>query len=193
MARPLLVVISGPSCTGKTTLGKRLAADLGVPFIFKDGIKEILFDTLGWSDRAWSRRLGAASITLLYHSVETLLAAGCSCVAESIFRPEYDDERLKALCERYAALSFQIQCVAEGEVLWRRWQERTESGERHPGHVERACYDEFRPGLLRGRVDPLSLDGPLVEVDTTDFAALDYDALLAAIWAYWMPAQDTSS
>jgi predicted kinase len=192
MARPLLVVISGPSCTGKTTLGKRLATDLGMPFVFKDGIKELLFDTLGWSDRAWSRKLGFASIALLDHSIETLLAAGCSCVVESTFRPEYDDERLRALCARYTALPFQIQCVAEGEVLWRRWQVRTESAERHPGHVERASYDEFRPGLLRGRLDPLSLDGPLVEVDTTDFAALDYDALITAVRAYWMPGQDTA-
>jgi predicted kinase len=192
MARSLLVVISGPSCTGKTTLGKRVATDLGLPFVTKDGIKEILFDTLGWSDRAWSRKLGFASIALLYHSIETLLAAGCSCVAESIFRPEYDDERLRALCARCTALPFQIQCIAEGETLWRRWQERTESGERHPGHVERASYDEFRPSLLRGRLDPLSLDGPLIELDTTDFAALDYDALVMAVRAYGMPAQDTA-
>jgi predicted kinase len=181
MARPLLVVLSGPSCTGKTTLGTRLAVDLGVPFLFKDGIKEILFDTLGWSDRAWSRSLGAASIAVLYHDIEIQLAAGCSCVAESTFRPEYDNQRLATLCAQYAALPFQIQCVCDGAVLWSRWQARTESGERHPGHVERQCYDEFRPGLLRGRLDPLSLDGPLVELDTTSFAALDYDALLRAI------------
>jgi predicted kinase len=181
MARPLLVVIAGPPCTGKTTLGRRLAADLGVPFITKDGIKERLFESLGWSDRAWSRRLGVASITVLYDTLERILAAGCSCVTESVFRPEYDDERLRQLCARYDARPFQIQCVAEGEALWRRWRERVESGARHPGHVEPTMYDEVRPQLLRGRLDPLHLDGSLVEVDTTDFAAVDYVGLLSQV------------
>ncbi len=183
MGRPLLVVITGPPCTGKTTLGRRLAADLGVPFIAKDGIKERLFETLGWSDRAWSRRLGVASIAVLYDTLERILAAGCSCVTESVFRPEYDDEPMGELCARYGARPFQIQCVAEGEALWRRWRERVASGARHPGHVEPTMYDEVRPGLLRGRLDPLHLDGPLVEVDTTDFAAVDYDTLIAAMRA----------
>ena len=183
MAGPLLVVIAGPPCTGKTTLGRRLAADLGVPFIAKDDIKERLFETLGWSDRTWSRKLGVASIAVLYDTLERILAAGCSCVAESVFRPEYDDERLRELCMRYGARPFQIQCVADGEALWRRWRERVESGARHPGHVELTMYEEVRPQLLRGRLDPLRLNGPLIEVDTTDFAAVDYDTLITAIRA----------
>lgn len=181
MAGPLLVVVAGPPCTGKTTLGRRLAADLDVPFIAKDGIKERLFETLGWSDRAWSRRLGIASIAVLYDTLERILAAGCSCVTESVFRPEYDDERLGELCTRYGARPFQIQCVADGEALWRRWRERVASGARHPGHVELTMYDEVRPGLLRGRLDPLHLDGPLVEVDTTDVVAVDYLDLLRMV------------
>lgn len=181
MAGPLLVVIAGPPCTGKTTLGRRLAADLGVPFIAKDDIKERLFETLGWSDRAWSRRLGIASIAVLYDTLERILMADCSCVTESVFRPEYDDERLRKLCARYSARPFQIQCVAQGETLWRRWQQRVELGKRHPGHVEPTMYDEVRPQLLRGRLDPLHLDGPLVELDTTDFAAVDYDTMLVRV------------
>ncbi len=183
MGRPLLVVITGPPCTGKTTLGRRLAADLGVPFIAKDGIKERLFETLGGRARAGAPRLGVASIAVLYDTLERILAAGCSCVTESVFRPEYDDEPLGELCARYGVRPFQIQCVAEGEALWRRWREPVASGARHPGHVGPTMYDEVRPGLLRGRLDPLHLDGPLVEVDTTDFAAVDYDTLIAAMRA----------
>jgi 2-phosphoglycerate kinase len=55
MHRPLLVIITGPPAAGKTTLGRQLAGALSLPFIHKDGIKEILFDVLGWRDRAWSR------------------------------------------------------------------------------------------------------------------------------------------
>jgi len=57
MPKPLLIIISGPPGTGKTTLGKRMANELHLPFVNKDSIKELLFDHLGWHDRAWSRKL----------------------------------------------------------------------------------------------------------------------------------------
>jgi shikimate kinase len=46
-----LIIISGLPCTGKTTLGRKLAQDLSLPLICRDSIKESLFDSLGYSDR----------------------------------------------------------------------------------------------------------------------------------------------
>ena len=63
---PTLVVVSGAPGTGKTNLGRRLAGDLGVPYLGKDVLKESLSDTLGVKDRDRSRKLGIASIILLY-------------------------------------------------------------------------------------------------------------------------------
>ena len=50
MTKSLLIIINGAPCTGKTTLGRKLAKQLRLPFLSKDGIKEVLFDTLGWED-----------------------------------------------------------------------------------------------------------------------------------------------
>lgn len=38
--------------------------------------------------------------------------------------------------------------------------------------------DEFRPALLHTEDTPLPLDGALRTIDTTDFASVQYDALL---------------
>ena len=76
MPGAVLVLISGPPGAGKTTLGAKIAQELGIPFLNKDGIKELLFDTLGWKDRAWSRQLGIASSALLFHMIERQLVAG---------------------------------------------------------------------------------------------------------------------
>ncbi|MBF6592257.1 MAG: ATP-binding protein, partial [Ktedonobacterales bacterium] len=54
-------------------------------------------------------------------------------------------------------------------------------GTRHPGHVERDNAEEFRPGLLRGHLDPLGIGGTLIELETTDFARVDAAGLLARI------------
>ena len=61
MNPPLLIIISGPPCSGKTALGGWLARELGLPLLHRDGFKEALFDSLGWSDLEWSQRLGGAS------------------------------------------------------------------------------------------------------------------------------------
>ena len=47
MSKPLLFVITGRPATGKTTLARRLAVDLRLPLIHKDGLKESLYDALG--------------------------------------------------------------------------------------------------------------------------------------------------
>lgn len=181
MAMPLLVIVTGLPGTGKTTLARRLAADLHLPFIHKDGIKETLFESLGWSDREWSRRLGRASYDLLYYFLDVELAAGRSVVVESNFNVHYDTPRFLALKERRDFTPVQVLCYATGDVVLERFRARAASSERHPGHVEAANMAEFEAGLLRGRADPLAIGGRVIEVDTSDFGYVDYSALHLAL------------
>lgn len=183
MNRPFVLIITGPPSSGKTTLGRRIADDLRLPFINKDGIKELLFDTLGWSDRAWSKRLGAATYAILFHVVEAQLRAGASLVVESNFHPTYDNEKFATLQKTYSFAALQVRCLADGDVLFARFKARAESGERHPGHVDDLNYDEFEEMLRRGRDDALAIEGEIYELDMTDFDAIDYEGLITAIRA----------
>lgn len=182
---PLLVVVAGLPCTGKTTLAHRLAHAVPLPIIAKDDIKESLFDTLGWSDRNWSIQLGRAAILLLYQTVETLLRAGVPVIAEAYFHPEVAQAELQAIQARTPCRTFVIECIAEGEVLLQRWRDRLAHGERHPGHVDDTASDEvIRAILLQGRNAPqLKISHCCQVIDTTDFAAVDFNKLVAEIRA----------
>jgi dephospho-CoA kinase len=43
-----VILITGHPATGKTTLAHYLAQELGLPLLWRDGLKEKLADTLGW-------------------------------------------------------------------------------------------------------------------------------------------------
>jgi predicted kinase len=199
-----VILITGASGTGKTTLGQRLAGDLDLPFISRDAVKELLFDALGWSDRAWARKLGAASYPLLYYTFEQLLHARASCVIESNFSPNIATRELQALRVSYPFSLIQIICTTKWEdrlarVLW-----RVQDTRRHPGHAEYTALSSKRPSIrmaaytflkisayLRWRrmnADlrqdwRLAIEGDIIHVDTTDFGDADYHQLLDRIKA----------
>jgi predicted kinase len=181
MPKMLLIIITGAPGTGKTSLGRHLAAALGMPFIHKDGIKETLFDSLGWKDRAWSKKLGAAAMDLLFYFVEVQLGASRSFIVESNFYPEFDTPRFAALQKRYSFAPFQILCKTDPRVLAQRYQRRTTSGERHPGHVDHVLCEEFDPVVIQRRHGALGIGGRVLAVDTTDFKVIDYDSLVQAV------------
>ncbi|MGA7732343.1 MAG: AAA family ATPase, partial [Chloroflexia bacterium] len=82
MTQPLLIVITGLPGTGKTEMGRYLARELNLPLIYKDGIKETLFDSLGVGDWEWSRKLGSTTYSLMTYILEALMPAGISLVLE---------------------------------------------------------------------------------------------------------------
>ncbi|HDQ73427.1 MAG TPA: hypothetical protein ENN19_15235 [Chloroflexi bacterium] len=177
----LVIVVTGPPCTGKTTLARQIAERFSLPMMGKDMYKECLFDVLGWEDRAWSKKLGQASIALLFQFLEVQLKAGCSCVVESNFKTELATPDFLALQARYDFTPLQIQCVTEGHVLFERFKRRTEAGQRHPGHCDHTTYDELQERLLRGRSEPLAIGGRLMEVDTSDLDQVDYEPVFLEI------------
>lgn len=176
--RNKIVIITGLPASGKTTIGKELAKRMNILFLSKDDIKELMFDGLGWKDREWSKKIGLMSYDMLYYFSGTLLKVNTSFMLESNFKPEFDNPKFVALKEKYDFDVIQILCKADGEVLFERFKKRSESGQRHPGHVDTTNYDEFKNALLTGRCESLALEGKIIEIDTTDFDKVDISALL---------------
>ena len=177
MKQPLLIIATGAPCTGKTQLGKWLSQEFSLPFISKDGIKELLYDRLGWKDREWSKMLSLASYDLLYYFLEAQLKAKQQVIAEANFKTSTDSSKMMRLITEYQYHAIQFHCYSEERVLLERFQNRANTPERHPGHVDHLTVDDLRTSLELGEYQPLALHSSVCEVDTTDFSHLDYGKL----------------
>ncbi|MFA5827741.1 MAG: AAA family ATPase [Candidatus Shapirobacteria bacterium] len=175
-----MIVVSGLSCTGKSTLAGKISKEFSIPYFSKDMFKELLFDELGYSDRDWSKKMGGVSYKILYQITENLLKTGRSLVLESNFKPEIDRQMLLDLQKKYPFRVIEILCFADGKILFERFKKRAESGLRHPGHVDRLCYSEQEKVLMAGKAGPLGV-GELIEVDTTDFEKVNYDGIMKCL------------
>lgn len=178
-SRPVVIIVTGSPGTGKTTLAQRLAEHFCLPLIAKDAIKEHLYDALGYGEIAWSRKLSRASIMVLYGMLESLLAAGVSCVIEANFWRTLGTEDLLPLVRRYKFWPIQVVCCTDPAVLQARLRQRAISGERHPGHHDDPTGSTSPEDLER--FGPLDIGGAVIGLDTTDFGAIDYGALYARI------------
>ena len=187
MTRPVLIVVNGLSGTGKTGLAKRLATDLGLPCIGNDQLKEVLFDTVGWSDLEWSKQLQTASSSLLWSVTESVLEAGHSIMIENAFDREIDAPRLRDIQQRLGPRIAEIHAYADREVLVERVKERMERGDRHPGHGEQdkeTLHGEVIPNLRNDPDHLLEEPDFYILIDTAEVPDSEYEDLRAKVQAF---------
>lgn len=178
---PWLIIVTGRPAAGKSTLAKWLGERLTLPVVSKDEVKEILFDALGWSDRKWSKALGRTSVELMFHFAEKLLETRHSLILDNAFHSDLASHRFGSLKQKHGAESLQIICSAPAEILHGRFRDRAIRQPRHPGHVDMLSLDEYKQSLQSNPLLALDIGGEVIEVDTTDFAAIDRDSILAKI------------
>lgn len=148
---PGFVLVGGWPGSGKTTLSRALASELGVPHLAKDMIKEALMDELGSPrDVEASRQLGRAAVFALLAA-----ASGCEgAVLDSTWYP-YTEPLVRSL----TGPKVEVRCRVPLETARERYAARV----RDPRHLDPARTEAE---LWGAEVAPLGV-GPLLEVDTT--------------------------
>jgi predicted kinase len=186
---PRLLIVSGLSASGKSTLGKEIASAFGLPFF-----KEIMFDHLGWSDSIWADKLGAASTEILWSVTQSEVRAGNSLVIESNFRAEFADEQLLRCRTEQALRAVELHCVTDRDTSVTRYINRAMSGERHPGHGERRLnelYTEKIPQLRHADDALLTTTDAHLVVDTTDPDHVETEEVITRVRELLWPSHES--
>lgn len=160
----LYVLVSGRPGSGKSTLATALAAELQLPLIPKDAIKEALMDALGAPTTvAESQRLGGAAIQAML----AVAAASPGAVMDSTWFPHS-----RPYIERLVGCRVEVHCACPADVARNRYRAR--AGDRHAGHLDHLRTDDelFTRDARAG-------EEACIDVDTTD--EVDVVALAAEI------------
>ena len=176
-----IIIVTGRPAAGKSTLAKWLSQELKLPVVSKDTIREELFNRLGWKDRKWAQELGKASVDMMFYFAKAELAAGRSIIMDNSFYPPVSNPRFQELKEQYHAESIQIVCDSDRETLYRRFRDRADAGNRHPGHGDQDVLKELYANLAGTSSSILEIGGTIIEVDTTDFVEIDFQKILKEV------------
>jgi predicted kinase len=159
------VLVAGWPAAGKSTLARALAAELGLPLLAKDEIKEALMDALGYpATVAQSQRLGRAATAAMLR-----VAQSCPGAVLDGTWFEYADPLVRQLPGRCA----EVICTVPVEVARARYLAR--AGQRHAGHLDTSRTE----AELWGAPPRSPRVGPVLEVDTS--GPVDAGALAATL------------
>ena len=158
-------LVAGWPASGKSTLAAALAAELGLPLLAKDEIKEALMEGLGRPETvADSRRLGKAAVLAMLRAARTCPGA----VLDSTWF-DYALPLARALPGRL----IEVRCTVPLDLAMARYRAR--AGHRHAGHLDDARGDDE----LWGEPSRPTGLGPVVVADTS--GPVDVAALAATI------------
>ena len=174
------VLISGPPASGKTTIAGIISKEFSLPLFSKDALKEVLFETMGTKHTENASLLGKMSFGLVFHALEQQLKVKCPCVIEGNFRPSLDRSKFLQLQKSYASDWLEIFCHATQETLLKRFEARSSTPERHPGHADIVDLELLKKDLAAEVYAPLNLQGSLLTIETTNFENVSMQDLLSA-------------
>ena len=168
--KPMLVVVSGPPGTGKTTLAHRIATAIGCPAICRDEIKEGMAHATPGFVPGPGDPLTMRTLSTFFDVIGLLVGRGTTVVAEAAFQDRLWTPGLSPLLGR-ADLRI-LHCTVPAEVALQRITARTTSDPRRAAHDDKQISPDARL-RTHNAFQAVDLPVPSLTVDTTTEPPLD--------------------
>ncbi len=189
-----LIIIAGMPAAGKSTVARKVGAAFGYPVLEKDDIKEELFDTIGYQDRAQKRQLDAAATAAVMRCTEAILKSGNSLVLVNNF-PARMAPQVQAMIDGCQCRCVTLFLGGDTDVFYQRYVERDLNHARHMGHrfilryppqegddVDRKMTrEDFYEIFEKHGMAEFCINGPRLEVDATYPERVDVEQLIHQI------------
>ncbi len=164
-----LILIMGDLAAGKSTFSHQIADKYHLVVFNKDCLKEILGDTIGFTNREENLRLSRATFELFDYLFKQLSNAHQDLILESNFRRE-ELERIEKWAKEYQYEILTIVLRGDIKILHERYLHRMKFEHRHPVHLALPLddIDEFKKYIEMQR--STHLIGTVLHITANDFS-----------------------
>ena len=163
-----LLLIMGDLATGKSTFANILSMRYDTNVFFKDSIKEVLGDTIGFSNREENKKLSSATMELMFFIFSEFAKLSKNIILESNFHTE-ELERLHKIAfkNNYEVLTLVLR--GDVEILHKRYLNRMQNENRHPVHLSTTLdiFDDFKSCTEYLRSEKIL--GETIYINASDF------------------------
>ncbi len=175
-----LLLVTGDLATGKSTFAGMLSERYDTNVFYKDSIKEVLGDTIGFSNREENLKLSKATGELMIHIFSEFAKLGKNLILESNFHEE-DLARLQEMASESGYDVLVLVLRGELETLHKRYLHRIYHENRHPVHLSTTLdvFEDFKDYIERGRKEKII--GEALCIDANDFSYQTDKEVLAKI------------
>ena len=164
-----LLLITGDLATGKSTFANILSKRYDTNVFFKDSIKEVLGDKIGFANRKENKKLSNVTMELMFFIFEEFGKLNKNLILESNFHTT-ELERLHKLAfkNNYEVLTIVLR--GNVEILYKRYLNRMYNENRHPVHLSTTLdvFDDFKGYTEYSRTEKIL--GNVVYVNADDFS-----------------------
>ena len=163
-----LLLITGDLACGKTTFAKLLSKRYDTNLYFKDSLKELLGDTIGFTNREENLKLSKAAVQVMAHIFSEFAPLGKNLILEANFRT-HELEKLHAIAADHGYDVLTLVFRGDDRILHERFLHRISHENRHPVHIigDILAFEDFVPYIEKARGE--YVPGEILLVQADDF------------------------
>lgn len=176
-----LLLVMGDLATGKSTFANILSLRYDTNVFFKDSIKEVLGDTIGFSNRSENKKLSSATMELMFFIFSEFCKLNRNLILESNFHTA-ELERIHRIAfeNNYEVLTLVLR--GDVEILHKRYLNRMHNENRHPVHLSttldvfddfKGCTEYLRSEKIPGNTICINADDFSYQTDIDVLAKID--------------------
>lgn len=175
-----LLLVMGDLATGKSTFADVLSKRYETSVFRKDSIKEVLGDTIGFSNRDENLKLSKATMELMIFMFSELGKLNTNLILEANFHRTELERLHEIACEHnYEVLTLVLR--GDIEVLHKRYLNRINNENRHPVHLSTSLdvFSDFKNYTEHSRQE--EIPGNKIVINANNFLYQTDTEILASI------------
>lgn len=185
-----LLLIMGDLATGKSAFAGILSKRYDTNVFYKDSIKEVLGDTIGFSNRKENLKLSKATMELMLLIFSEFSKLSKNLILESNFHKEELEKIHKMADENnYEVLTLVLR--GDIEILHERYLNRIYNENRHSVHLSTTfeVFDDFKEYIVKSRNEEIL--GDIIRINADDFSYQKDEKLLKKLDEFMKEEQES--